>query len=194
MPMHSVKSGENVEKGEPTPVHCWWEYKFVKSLWKTVWRFLKNFLKTTRRSNTSTSGNSSEENKNIDLRRYMFIAALFTTAKVWNNLSVHQCCCCSVAKSCLTLCDPMDYSTPGSPVRHYLPEFAQIHVHQVGGAIQPSHPLSSPSSPAFNLSQPQGLFQWVRLFTLGGQSTGASASASVLPMNIHGGFPLGLTG
>ena len=65
------------------------------------------------------------------------------------------------AKSCLTLCDPMDCSMPGFPVLHYLPEFAQIHVHWVGNAIQPSHPLSSPSSPTFNLSQHQGLFQWV---------------------------------
>ena len=69
--------------------------------------------------------------------------------------------CCSVAKSCLTLCDPMDCSTPGFPVLHYLPEFVQTHVHQVGDAIQPSHPLSSPSPFAFNLSQHQGLFQWI---------------------------------
>ena len=70
-------------------------------------------------------------------------------------------CCCSVAKSCLTLCNPMDCSTSGSSVLHYLPEFTQTHVHWVGDAIQPSHPLSPPSPPAFNLSQHQGLFQWV---------------------------------
>ena len=67
----------------------------------------------------------------------------------------------SVAQSCLTLCDPMDCSTPGFPFHHQLPELAQTHVHRVSDAIQPSHPLSSPSPPAFNLSQPQGLFQWV---------------------------------
>ena len=67
----------------------------------------------------------------------------------------------SVAKSCLTLCDPMDCSTPGLPVHCQLREFTQTHVHWVGDAIQPSHPLSSPSPPAFNLSQHQGLFQWV---------------------------------
>ena len=67
----------------------------------------------------------------------------------------------SVAQSCLTLCYPMDCSTPGFPVHHQLPELAQTHVHQVGDAIQPSHPLSSPSPPAFNLSQHQGLFQWL---------------------------------
>ena len=66
--------------------------------------------------------------------------------------------CYSVAKSCLTLFDPMDCSTIGFPVLHHLPEFAQTHVHQVGNAIQPSHPPSSPS-PADNLSQHQGLFQ-----------------------------------
>ena len=74
-------------------------------------------------------------------------------------------CCCSVTKLCPVLCDPMDYSTPGFPVLCYLPEFAQTHVHSVGDAIQPSHPLSFPSPPAFNLSQHQGLFQFVGSFT-----------------------------
>ena len=64
-----------------------------------------------------------------------------------------------VAQSCLTLCDPMNCSTPGLPVHHQLPELAQTHVCRVGDAIQPSHPLSSPSPPAFNLSQHQGLFK-----------------------------------
>ena len=63
--------------------------------------------------------------------------------------------CCSVAQSCLTLCDPMDCSTPGLPVLHYLPESAQTHVHGISDAIQPSHP----PPPALNLSQHQGLFQ-----------------------------------
>ena len=67
----------------------------------------------------------------------------------------------SVTQSCPTLCDPMDCSTPGLPVHHQLPEFTQTHVHWVGDAIQPSHPLSSPSPPAPNPSQHQGLFQWV---------------------------------
>ena len=64
-------------------------------------------------------------------------------------------------KSCPTLCDPMHFTTAGFPVPHYLPEFVQFQVHWVGDAIQPSHPLSSPSPPALNLSQHQGLFQWV---------------------------------
>ena len=64
-----------------------------------------------------------------------------------------------LAQPCLTLCDPMNRSTPGLPVHHQLPEFTQTHVHQIGDAIQPSHPLSSPSPPVFNLSQHQGLFR-----------------------------------
>ena len=65
----------------------------------------------------------------------------------------------SVTQLCLILCDPMNRSTPGLPVHHQLPEFTQTHVHQVSDAIQPSHPLSSPSPPAPNPSQHQGLFQ-----------------------------------
>ena len=67
----------------------------------------------------------------------------------------------SVTQSCPTLFDPMNRSTPGLPVHHQLPEFTQTHVHRVGDAIQPSHPLSSPAPPAPNPSQHQGLFQWV---------------------------------
>ena len=72
-----------------------------------------------------------------------------------NNISQFS----SVAQSCLTLCDPMNRSTPGLPVHHHLPEFTQIHVHQVGDAIQSFHPLLSPSPPAPNPSQHQSLFQ-----------------------------------
>ena len=99
----------------------------------------------------------------------------------------------SVAQSCPILCDPMDHSMPGLPVPHQLPEFTQIHIHRVSDAIQPSHPLSSLSPPAFNLSQHHSLFKWVSSSTSGGQSTGVSASASVLPMNIQDWFPLGWT-
>ena len=67
----------------------------------------------------------------------------------------------SLAQSCLTLHDPLDCSMPGLPIYHQLLEFTQSHVHWIGGAIQPSHPLSSPSPPAFNLSKHQGLFKWV---------------------------------
>ena len=98
----------------------------------------------------------------------------------------------SVAQSCLTLCNPMDWSMPDFPVHRHLLEFTQTHVHWVSDAIQPSHRLSSPS-PAFNLSQHQGL-QMNQFFTSCGQSIGVSASVSVLPMNIQDWFPLGLTG
>ena len=99
-------------------------------------------------------------------------------------------CCCLVTKLCLTLCNPMDCNTPDFPVLHYLPEFAQTHIHWVSDAIQPSHPLSPPSPPALNLSQHQALFselalliRWPKYWCL----------ASVLSMNIQGWFPLGLT-
>ena len=97
----------------------------------------------------------------------------------------------SVAQSCPTLCHPLDYSTPGLPVDHQLLEFTQTHVRWVGDAIQPSHPLSSPSPPAFNLSQDQDLFQWV---------SSSHRVAKVLefqfqyPMNTQDWSPLGWTG
>ena len=96
----------------------------------------------------------------------------------------------SVAQSCLTLCNPMDCSTPGLPVHHQLPEFTQTHVHWVGDAIQPSHPLSFHSPPAFNLAS--GSFQMSQFFASDGQSIGISAS--VFPINIQDWFPLGFTG
>ena len=101
-------------------------------------------------------------------------------------------CYCSFAQSCLTLCHPRDCSMPGFPVLHRLSELTQTHVHWVGDAIQPSCPLSSPSPSAFNLSQHQGLFQWVNSLHDVAKVLGVSASASVLPMNIQDWFPLGL--
>ena len=96
----------------------------------------------------------------------------------------------SVAQACPTLWNPMDCSTSSSPVHHQLLELTQTHAHRVGDAIQPSHPLSSPSPPPFNLSRHQGLFQWVALHI---KNIGASALAVVLPMNIQGWFAWGLT-
>ena len=90
----------------------------------------------------------------------------------------------------------MDCSTPGFPVLHHLLEFAQTHVRSVGDAIQPSHPLSSHSPPIFNLLQSfpaSGSFQMSQFFASGGQSIGASTTASVLPVNVQDWFPLGLT-
>ena len=100
----------------------------------------------------------------------------------------------SVAQSCPTLCNPVNRSTPGLPVHHQLLEFTQTHVHWVGDAIQPSHPLSSPSLPAFSVSQHQGLFKWVSSSHQVAKVLEFSASTSVFPMNIQDWAPLGWTG
>ena len=101
----------------------------------------------------------------------------------------------SVTKLCPTLCNPMDCSSPGLPVHHQLLKLAQIHVHQVGDAIQTPHPLASPLLPLQSFPA-SGSFPMSQFFASGGQSIGAaaSASASVLPMNIQDWFSLGLTG
>ena len=93
------------------------------------------------------------------LRYKMFFQLGFRSFLTFYKLII-CCSCCSVAKSCRTLCDPMNCSTPGFPVLHYLQEFAQTHVYWVSDAIQSSHPLSPPL-PALNLSQHQGFFLWV---------------------------------
>ena len=93
---------------------------------------------------------------------------------------------CSVTQLCLTLWDPMDCSTPGFPVLHYLPEFAQNQIHWVNDAIQLSHPLSPPSPPALNLSQHQGLFQWVSSWHQGPKYW--SFSFSISPSNEYSGL------
>ena len=99
------------------------------------------------------------------------------------------CCCCSVVKKCPTLHDPMDCSTPDFPDPHWLLEFAQVHVHWIGDAIQQSHPLP-PSSSAFSII----VFSNELTLHIRWPNIGASASASVLPMNIQDWSPLGLTG
>ena len=127
-----------------------------------------------------TPGHISGENHNLkDTGTAIFIAALLTIARTWKqpkcpfideyikmwysqwNITqpFSSVQFSSVTQSCPTLCDPMNRSTPGLPVHHQLPEFTQLHVHRVSDAIQPSHPLSSPSPPALNPSQHQGLFQ-----------------------------------
>ena len=130
----------------------------------------------------------------------------YTTQNIWSNCHLQHLERCesslwfwkqskylvliSVAQSCPTFCDPMDCSTPGFPVHHQLLKLTQTHV---GDAIQPSHPLSSPSPPAFNVSQHRS-FPMSQFFASGGQGIEVSASASVLPMNIQDCFPLGWTG
>ena len=128
-----IKKSTNMLRGcgeKGMLLHCWWECKLIQPLWKTVWRFLKK------------QGIKPPYDPAIPL------------------LGIYPVHFSSVTQSCPTLCDPMNCSTPGFPVHHQLPEFTQTHVHWVGDAIQPSHPLSS-SPPAFNLSQHQGLFKWV---------------------------------
>ena len=83
---------------------------------------------------------------------------LWEIATWWQHFFM---CHCSVAQSCPALCNPTDYSMPGLLVPHHLPEFAQVHVHWISDAIQPSHPMLCSSPSPFNLSQHQGLFQWV---------------------------------
>ena len=90
-----------------------------------------------------------------------FVTTTIIIAHNFCEYVVYQFCCCSVAKLCQTLCDPMDCKKPGSFVLHYLPAFAQNYVHWVSDAIQPSHALLPPSPFAFSLSQHQDLFQWV---------------------------------
>ena len=97
----------------------------------------------------------------------------------------------SVTQSCPTLFDPMNHSTPGLPVHHRLPKFTQTHVHHVGDAIQPSYPLLSSSPPTFNLSQRQGIFQWVSSLH---QVAKVLELQLVLPVNIQDLSPLGWTG
>ena len=99
----------------------------------------------------------------------------------------------SVSQLCLILCNPLDCSTPGFLVYQQLWEVAQTLVYRDGDAIQPSHPLSSPSPPALSFPA-SGPFPMSQFFTSGGQSIGVSASVLVLPMNIQYGFPSGLTG
>ena len=111
----------------------------------------------------------------------------FLTSFVWF-------CCCSVAQSCPTLCNPMDCSMPGFPVFNYLPEFAQTHVHWVDDAIQPSHPLSAPSLLALNLSQYQGLFRWVSSLHQVAKVLEFQLQRQSFQWNIQDWFPLGLTG
>ena len=165
------------EKG--TLLHCWWECKLVQPLWGTVWRFLKKLeIELPYDPAIPLLGIHTEETRSErDTCTPMFIATLFIIARTWKQprcpsadewirklwyiyIMEYSVQFSSVQLlSHVRLCNPMNRSTPGLPVHHKLPEFTQTHAHQVSGAIQPSHPLSSPSPPAPNPSQHQGLFQ-----------------------------------
>ena len=158
-------------RGKGTLLHCWWECKLVQPLWRTVWRFLEKLeIELPYDPAIPLLGISTEETRiERDTCTQLFIAALFIIARAWKQPTCPSADewirrlwsdqIRSVAQSCLTLCDSMNRSTPGLPVQHQLPEFTQNHVHRVSDAIQPSHPLSSPSPPAPNPSQHQSLFQ-----------------------------------
>ena len=123
---------------------------------------------------------------------FLFYITQHCLLNLWQEIELF-CHCCSFTKSFLTLCDPMDYSTPGTSVLHYLPEFAQTHIHWINFAIQLSNPMPPPSPFAFNLSQHQ-FFPVNWFFTSGGQVLELQLQHPVLPMSIQGWFPLGLTG
>ena len=165
---------ESVEKNG-TLLCCCWECKLVQPLWRTVWRFLKK-LEIELPYNPLLGIHTEETRIKWNTCTPMFIAAPFIVARTWKqprcpsavewvrklwyiNTMEYSVQFSSVAQSYLTLCDPMNCSTPGLPVHHQLLEFTQTHIHRVGDAIQPSHPLSSPSPPAPNPSQHQSLFQ-----------------------------------
>ena len=123
---------------------------------------------------------------------HFFPPSIMTERQCLINSCISSVQFSSVTQLCLTLYDPINCSTPGISVHHQLPELTQTHVHWVGDAIQPSHLLSSPTPPALNLSQHQGLFKWLSS-SHHGQSIGVPASTSVLPMNTQDWSPLGWT-
>ena len=175
-----LESLQTINAGEKgTLLHCWWECKLIQPLWKTVWRFLKKLgIKPRHHPAIPLLGIYPEETKiEKDTCIPLFIVALFTIGRTWKQprcpstdewikklwyiYTIYSVQFNSVAQSCPTLCNPMNRSTPGLPVHHQLLEFTQTDVDRVGNAIQPSHPLLSPSPLAPSPSQHQGLFQWV---------------------------------
>ena len=140
------------------------------------------------------NGNGSSRRFGMVTQVRSQVSSIFSLQQVrswfqWDNqlaplpLTLEKYQVSSVTQSSSTLYNPMSCSTLGLPVHHQLPESTQTHVHWVGDAIQPSHPLSSPFPPALNLSQHQDLFQWLRSLHQVAKVLGVSASTSVLPMN-----------
>ena len=148
-----------------------WRRRWL-SLWhvdRSVWTYTSRIQRNKHESWLSGSGMTPwvlrMEDRNVD-GNVAFSTAHFFTFTFSRILCIllgfpYEAQLSSVAQSCPTLCDAMNRSTPGLPVHHQLPESTQTHVHRVGDAIQPSYPLLSPSPPTLNLSQHQGLFQWV---------------------------------
>ena len=134
-------------------------------------------------------GNLSFTNLNYEdcYKWYMKMSMSLHPENIYYNIFLFDSNCCSVTMSCLTLCEVINCSTPGLPISHYHLELAYVHIHWVGDAIQPAHPLLPSSPSAFNLSQHQSLFQWI---------SSSHQLAKVLelqpPMSIQGWFPLRL--
>ena len=133
------------ENGIPLHCSCLENPRDRGAWWAAIYGVAQSLTRLKRLSSSSSS-------MMLALR---FLLMLFMNLRKFSCIPQFS----SVTQSCLTLCDPMNCSTPGCPVHHQLPEFTQTHVHRVGDAIQPSHPLSSPSPPAPNPSQHQSLFQ-----------------------------------
>jgi len=180
-----------------TFLHSLWKCKLVQPLKTTVWRFLIK-LKLELPYDLALSLLSTYLEKPIiwkDTCTQMFTATLCTISMTCKQLKCTSteewakkmwyiyCCYCSVTQPSPTLCNPMDCSMPGLPSLTISWRLAQVHVHHINDAIQLYHPLTPSSPSTLNLSQHQSLFWWIS-FLSHDQTTGASASPSVLPMNI----------
>ena len=149
---HSKHTQKHIQETAMWPRKLHEEEAFIRLYWE-AWRAVTHGVTKSR----TRLSNWTELNWDIFEETVNFYRELSSG----EALHRRKLCCYSVTKSCLTLCSPMDCSTSGIPVLQYLLEFAQTHVHWVIDAIQASHPLSTSSPPAFNLSQHQGLFKWV---------------------------------
>ena len=139
--------------------------------WRRKWQPTPVFLPGKSHGQRSLVGYSPWGCKESDTTEWLHLNLIYEKDRIWYislwkeylNIYIYYVSVqfSSFAQSCLTLCDPMNCSTPGFPVHHQFPELTQTHVHGVSNAIQPSHPLLSPSPPALNLSQHQGLFKRV---------------------------------
>ena len=133
-------------------------------LGRFIWLLLNKILLASRRNRTKETQQIAWQKDYCRVSLPLRVFQTLTRSTHFKKcFTFHHICIqfSSVSQLCPTLCNPMDCSRPGLPVHHQFPELAQTHVHGVGDDIQPSHPLSSPSSPSFNLPQHQGLFQWV---------------------------------
>ena len=155
---HELEQAPGHSEGQGSLMCCCpWGHK--SQTWLSNWT-------TTEQEVVSNFWTPHIQNQILGIHKHLFTILLLNdntndVSKDVIKLRMYSVQFSSVAQPCPTLCNPMNHSTPGLPVHHLLPKFTQTHVHRVGDAIQPSHPLSSPSPPAPNPSQHQSLFQWV---------------------------------